>query len=64
MRNPTSAVIRIESEPTEAPAPAAPAEPDIREMKNGTAIGKTSIAVIHITDAANATTIPTRALLR
>jgi hypothetical protein len=54
----------IEPELTAAPAPTAPSVPNIREMSNGAAIGRTSIATTQITDAANAVTIPTRVHLR
>ena len=59
----TIPAIMIDPEPTAAPAPTAPSVPNIREMRNGAAIGRTSIAATQITDAANAATIPARALL-
>jgi len=62
--NPTNPANRIEPEPTVAPAPPAPPVLNILEIRNGAAIGRTSIAAIHITDTVNAVTIPTRVHLR
>ena len=55
----------IESElTTDALAPPPSSEPTIRETRTGAVIGRTNIVTIQITDAPNAATIPTRALLR
>lgn len=59
--NPMMPAIRIDPELTEPPLPPAP---NVRETRNGAAIGRTSVAAIQITDAATAPTMPTRALLR
>ena len=62
--NPTSPANTTDPEPTVAPAAPAPSVSSIREMRNGAAIGRTSVATIQSTDAANAVAIPTRVHLR